>query len=223
MKKALDCKNIQVFDNVISSEEFEKLHDWFNAIPYAWKNAQEEWNKAWSTTDGSILLGRKMFFSPSLNEELSPDDQALKPILNQIKHAVDEFIGLENVVQVGITPYVWPPGVGLSWHTDSNYIGTFTYYVHKHWGANWSGEFLTIEADSYIEKPDGLKWRVFDNADLENLIVEHGIGHFIQPKPNRLVIGKAGDNGILHKVNRSTMQAKDRLTLQGFLFKNEKI
>jgi len=223
MKKVLDCNNIQVYDNVITDEEFNKLHDWYNAIPYVWKNGQGEWNKSWSTTDGSILLGQKMFFSPELNEELTPEDQPLRPILNQIKQAVDNFVGIENVSRVAVTPYVWPPGTGLSWHTDSNYIGTFTYYVHKHWSANWSGEFLTIEADNYITKPANLKWRVFDNKELEDLIVDHGIGHFIQPKPNRLVIGRAGDNGILHKVNRSTMQAKDRLTLQGFLFKNEKI
>jgi Rps23 Pro-64 3,4-dihydroxylase Tpa1-like proline 4-hydroxylase len=219
MKKVLDCNNIQVFDDVISVEEFQKLHDWFNAIPYAWKNAQEEWNKAWSTSDGSILLGNKMMFSPNLNEVLSEDDQALRPILNQIRQVVDEIIGIDTIEKIAITPYVWPPGVGLSWHTDSNYIGTFTYYVHKQWGSNWSGEFLTIEADNYIEKPEGLKWRVFDNQELDDLIINHGIGYFIQPKPNRLVIGKAGNNGILHKVNRSTLQAKDRLTLQGFLFK----
>lgn len=219
MKKVLDYNNIQVFDDVISAEEFQKLHDWFNAIPYAWKNAQEEWNKSWSTTDGSILLGQKMMFCSELNEALHEDDQALRPILNQIRQVVDETIGIDKVEKIGLTPYVWPPGVGLSWHSDSNYIGTFTYYVHKQWGANWSGEFLTVEANEYIEKPNGLKWRVFDNQELDDLIVDHGIGHFIHPKPNRLVIGKAGDNGILHKVNRSTLQAKDRLTLQGFLFK----
>ena len=223
MKKVLDCNNIQVYDNVITEEEFQKLHNWFNVIPYAWKNAQEEWNKSWSTTDGSILLSRKMMFSPLLNDTLAEEDQPLSPVLNQIRQAIDSFIGIENIEKVGITPYVWPPGVGLSWHSDSNYIGTFTYYVHKQWGANWSGEFLTVEADDYIEKPEGLKWRVFDNQELDDLIVDHGIGHFIHPKPNRLVIGRAGKNGILHKVNRSTLQAKDRLTLQGFLFKNEKI
>jgi hypothetical protein len=222
MKTALDCKNIQVIDDLLTESEFNALHEWFNAIPFAWKNAQEEWNKSWSTTDGSILLSQKMVFASTLDNELHAEDAPLRPVLNQIRIAVDQFIGLENIEKVVITPYVWPPGVGLSWHTDSNYIGTFTYYVHKQWGANWSGEFLTVEADNYLEKPAGLKWRVFDNEELENLIVNHGIGHFIHPKPNRLVIGKAGDNGILHKVNRSTLQSKDRLTLQGFLFKNEK-
>jgi Rps23 Pro-64 3,4-dihydroxylase Tpa1-like proline 4-hydroxylase len=223
MKTVLDCKNIQVIDDVLTEEEFKNLHSWINAIPFAWKNAQEEWNKAWSTTDGSILLGQKMFFSPTFSEELSANDSALRPVLDQIYKIVDQFIGIKNIEKVGITPYVWPPGVGLSWHTDSNYIGTFTYYVHNHWGANWSGEFLTVEADEYLEKPDGLRWQVFNNDELEKLILDHGVGYFIQPKPNRLVIGKAGSNGILHKVNRSTLQAKDRLTLQGFLFKHEKI
>lgn len=219
MKKVLDCKNIQVFDDVISEEQFKELHNWMNAIPYAWKTGQDEWNKSWSTTDGSILLGHKMFFSPTFSEELMPDDAPLRPLLDTLLKAIDEFIGNERVEKVALTPYVWPPGVGLSWHTDSTYVGTFTYYVHKQWGANWSGEFLTVEADEFIPKPEGLKWRVFDNQELEDLIVNHGIGHFIHPKPNRLVIGRAGDEGVLHKVNRSTMQSKDRLTLQGFLFK----
>lgn len=58
---------------------------------------------------------------------------------------------------------------------------------------------------------------VFDNQELYDVIMEHGIGHFFYPKPNRLVINKGGNRGILHKVNKSTIDSKPRLTLQGFI------
>jgi Rps23 Pro-64 3,4-dihydroxylase Tpa1-like proline 4-hydroxylase len=47
--------------------------------------------------------------------------------------------------------------------------------------------------------------------------MERGHGRFVFPKPNRLIINKAGKDGTLHKVNKSTAQAENRLSLQGFL------
>ena len=218
MRKVLDLKNVQVFDDVLKHEQFQKLFDWYNSLPFIWKDAQQEWNKSWSTTDGSILISKKMLFNSTLTDRLLVEDAPLQPFLDQVS-SVLSFFNTEAIEKIGITPYVWPPGVGLSWHSDSNYEGAITYYAHNYWSSNWSGEFLTVEGDSYLEKPDDLKWRVFDNSQLDELIMNHGIGNFIQPKPNRLVLSKAGANGILHKVNRSTLQARDRLTLQGFLHK----
>ena len=47
--------------------------------------------------------------------------------------------------------------------------------------------------------------------------MDEGIGHYIQPKPNRLVLNKGGPKGILHKVNKSTINAGARITMQGFI------
>ena len=77
---------------------------------------------------------------------------------------------------------------------------------------------MTCEANEYIlpDKKD-IEWKVFDNQPLYDNIMEEGIGTYIQPKPNRLVLNKGGPHGILHKVNKSTINAGPRLTLQGFI------
>ena len=77
---------------------------------------------------------------------------------------------------------------------------------------------MTCEANEYImpDKTD-IKWRVFDNQPLYDVIMDSGVGNYIQPKPNRLVLNKGGPHGILHKVNKSTTNADARITLQGFI------
>ena len=66
-----------------------------------------------------------------------------------------------------------------------------------------------------MDKKD-VEWKVFDNQPLYDVIMDEGIGHYIQPKPNRLVLNKGGPKGILHKVNKSTINSGARITLQGF-------
>jgi hypothetical protein len=221
MKKILNYANTCVYDDFITEHEFNELNSWFNRLPFVFKQTQGEWNKSWSTTDGNILISKQINLPSTCIIDVTSDDQPLMPWLKSLHSALNNsFLDMSQVDSIALTPYVWPPGVGLSWHNDSKYVGAFTYYVHKKWESNWSGEFLTVEADQFIDRPKDLKWQVFNNDELDKLIVDHGIGNFIIPKPNRLVINRAGENGILHKVNKSTAQAKDRLTLQGFLLKH---
>lgn len=220
MKKTLSCNNTCVFDNVVEPNEFDALYRWFENQPFVFKVAQGEWKKAWGTTDGSMLTGRSFEFPSSLDIDLHELDKPLEPWISKLKDALyNSVIDMSEVSAIVLTPFVYPAGTGLRWHNDTNYVGAFTYYAHREWSAEWAGEFLTIEADEYIEKPEGLTWHAFDNYEVDKFIIDHGFGTFIHPKPNRLIINKAGDKGILHKVNKSTMQAKDRLSLQGFLRK----
>ena len=151
-----------------------------------------------------------------------PED-CLTPFFEFVNKQIEES-GLwseeekNDITTVVMTPYIWPPGSGLSWHNDSNYLGAFTFYCHDYWSPEWGGEFLTAEANEYIlpDKKD-IEWKVFDNQPLYDTIMDQGVGHYIQPKPNRLVLNKGGPHGILHKVNKSTVNSGPRITLQGFI------
>jgi hypothetical protein len=217
MKNSLDLRNTQVFDDVLSQDDFNSLHTWYEQLPFVWRNSNKEWNKVWSTTDGEILISEKIFFN--INDDLTKFDKnylVLYPFMMQLKNLIPKFFG-NNIGNIVMTPFIWPPGTGLSWHTDKNYMGAFTFYVHKNWNANWSGEFLTIEGDKCIPRPNNFKINVFDDSIVNEFIMNNSIGQFIYPKPNRLVFNRSGENGILHKVNKSSLQAKDRLTIQGFI------
>jgi hypothetical protein len=222
MELILDYNNTKVYDNVLSNIDFEKLFDWYNAIPLVNKVAQGLWNKTWNLGDGNILVGQDRSWTPESIPVLGDQDSALLPLIKQATESIinSGMFDNDSIIDVTMTPFCWPAGTGLSWHNDSNYLGAFTYYCHNYWNPEWGGEFLTVEADSYIlNNKTAINWKVFDNKELHELILNHGHGHFIHPKPNRMIINKGGSRGILHKVARSTVNSGPRLTLQGFIRK----
>lgn len=222
MELKLNFNNTKVYDNVLLDTEFSELFDWYNTIPLVNKVAQGLWNKTWSLRDGNILVGQERHWLAGSIPELPDYDLPLLPYIKQVTNVITTS-GLfddEIIFDFTMTPFCWAPGTGLSWHNDSNYLGAFTYYCHNYWNPEWGGEFLTVEADDYIlNDKKAVNWKVFDNHELHNLILDHGHGHFIHPKPNRLIINKGGARGILHKVARSTIESNPRLTLQGFIRK----
>lgn len=224
MKISLDLQNTKVYDDVLDKKQFDAINTWMSDAPYVWKHTTGEWNKVWSITDGEVLHSKQILLDKNFElKEFFPELQPLMPYFEKLKTLVKDT-GLFNMSEVNstiITPYVYPAGTSLCWHNDSNYIGAFTFYVHNYWNSNWQGEFLTVEGNEYIpeESKTDIKWKIFDNSKLENMILEKGVGHFVMPKPNRIIFNKSGKYGILHKVNKSTLQASERLTLQGFLRK----
>lgn len=227
MHNSLDLANTKVYDNILTDEEFASVFNWFNAIPYVWKHTTGEWNKVWSINDGEVLHSKQILLDKQFQiNNFDPFLLPIMPFVEKIEHlAVDSgLFDMKEIYSTIVTPYVYPPGTSLNWHSDSDYVGAFTFYCHKNWSANWGGEFLTVEGDEYIpqEQKQNIQWKVFDNSKLEEMIMNKGTGHFIMPKPNRIVFNKSGDNGILHKVNKSTINSSERLTLQGFFRRQTK-
>jgi hypothetical protein len=220
MRLTVDAKNTKVFDDVLTEEEFQTLFDYYNRIPLVFKQVQGEWNKVWSLSDGNILVGREILFPIGKTPPLHPEDSAMIPMIEKISELLlsTGFFNLDEIGGAIMTPFCWPPGTGLSWHNDSNYTGAFTFYTHNYWSPEWGGEFLTVEADDYIiDNKKDINWKVFDNQELYDVIMEKGIGHFFHPKPNRLIVNRGGERGILHKVSKSTIDSRARLTFQGFI------
>lgn len=220
MRLTVDAKNTKVYDDVLSKEDFDILFDYYNQIPLVFKQILGEWNKVWSFSDGQILVGNEILFPFGRTPPLHPGDKPLIGLIERISELVIQtgFFNLEDSKGAIMTPFCWPPGTGLSWHNDSKYLGAFTFYAHNYWSPEWGGEFLTVEADEYIiDNKKEINWKVFDNQELYDVIMEKGVGNFFHPKPNRLIINKGGDKGILHKVNKSTVDSRARLTFQGFI------
>ena len=220
MNFLFDGENTKVYDNVISDGEFDEVFNFLNYHPYIFKQSLGEWNKVWNFSDGQILMGNDFIWPYNKIPPLRDQDKCLYPLIGSINKIIEKtnFFDCSNIRTVNMTPYCWPPGTGLSWHNDSNYLGAVTFYAHKYWSPEWGGEFLTCEANKYIlEDKKKITWKVFDNTELHDLLMEEGSGNYFYPKPNRLIINKGGSNGILHKVNKSTSNSNPRLTLQCFI------
>jgi hypothetical protein len=61
-------------------------------------------------------------------------------------------------------------------------LGGFTFYAHKQWNAEWGGELLVSDEQG------GQTPTPFDNSALSEQLLQRGMGTWIAPKPNRLVL-----------------------------------
>ncbi len=224
-----------VYDDVLEPEAFEKLWLYMQRAQYCWVHAQG-WLKAWRLTDGTPLGGPVSYSDEATARAVNPPgwqpppescypthrhiDELLKVIAAE--HASwAPLIGRAGEDWIGFTakPFLYPQGAGLSWHEDTNnYTGAFTYYAHPEWNVQWGGELMfTGEAGAdrrdsrgsiYHVNPAERSGQHLDNS-LENArLMEQGLGQFVFPKPNRLVVVQTG---VAHAVNPVTKAAGDRV------------
>jgi hypothetical protein len=209
VKESYSHEHIKVFDDVLPKETFEQLWLFMNLIAYQ-STAAGVWAKVWNTADGNIFRSRD-HTTDQLGMPRS--DTVVDALVDRVIELTRRQPAMEGFSGLTLIPYVWPAGTSISWHSDgatmeaTDRIGGFTYYVHKHWNAEWGGEFLHFPERGHQALP-------FDNSDLSDQIVSGGIGTWIAPRPNRLlfVVGDA-----LHKVAKTTATAAPRLTIQGFI------
>lgn len=121
-------------------------------------------------------------------------------------------------------PYVLGRGDALSWHTDkAGRTGAYTFFLHSRWSAGYGGE-LHIACSGAEQGVDvtasdpGSEGRPLDHAELTERLLEAGVGRFVVPKPNRLVVMKPGT---LHAVRRVDADAGDwlRASISGFFLR----
>jgi len=224
MKLTFDAKNTKVYDEFVSEKDFLEIFDLQNFQPYAFRSSHGEWNKVWNLSDGQILMGKKYLWPYGKVPPLDKMERCLIPFIESVNKTIEHsgLFDVEQISTISLTPYCWPAETGLSWHNDSNYLGALTFYCHKYWSPEWGGEFITCEADDYIiENKEDITWKVFDNQELYDMIMDKGNGNYFYPKPNRAILNKGGTSGILHKVNRSSRNSSPRLTLQCFINKKD--
>src|SRR5262249_3939937 len=107
--------------------------------------------------------------------------------------------GREWVIFSGRT-FLYPPGTGLSWHTDGSiYSGAWTFYAHPRWNAVWGGELMIARTRRTVHRRGDAPH--FDNRRETEGLDEIGAGTYITPKPNRLVVMAASAPHMINRVN----------------------
>ncbi len=101
--------------------------------------------------------------------------------------------------RIAVSTYRYPPGSRLPWHFDGSYLGGFAMYVSGEWNEDWGGYFAFQ-----------------DNSQAHSKL---GIGTFVQPRNNRLIVFKSG---IRHSILSIANDArKSRIGLAGFFLTRE--
>jgi len=211
--------NVTWFDDVLPDEAFRAFHRYAEDLE---KRPSIYGTNIWQRNDENPVESRLTFLSPAtsrqqLEQSLSGgvslaeisrfDDVAISPTaLDAVVAAIAErastiagLVGAAGEDWAGIVSkvYAYPCRAKAVWHTDSGpYSGAFVFYAHDEWDKNWGGQFLF-----------GDEQRSKDDAPHE--------GHFLTPRPNRLVVIKGGTPHMVANVSE-VAGARSRLSLAGF-------
>ena len=234
-----------VWDDFLSKEDHRLVWNYIQSETLEFVH-QKKWVKAFRLTDGEPLWG-----PPFLSDPYTPD---IKSVVYPTKKGIDLFIfELKNLAPhcehiIGkqgqdwayffARAYIYPKGTGLSWHRDNENSaqGAFVYYAHQEWDPQWGGEFLISSYETQkLKYPESELYggeKKYLGSHLDNIfekeaLLSSGIGTYIMPKPNRLVIITSGIIHCIKKVEEAAGN-KVRASITGFfqdpamLLKNNK-
>jgi len=215
---------VLVVDDFLNQEDWNKLHNQVQCDE--WTQSQAD-DKYWHITDGPNYKASKLFLRDypfDNNYDIWAD--AIKTFADDCAEAQDFVAGYTDIAMRCLG---YPVGSKNPWHTDMGGV-TYSYYLHKHWQINWDSTLLvlprgSVEYKQIMRKLPGTKQidtyrgtgtlEMFEQAEKQKNLIDYGIGTFISPKPNRLVlIGK----NVVHGITRVDKDAGEnvRLTLTGF-------
>lgn len=194
-----------VFDDVLP--DFDGFLRFFGRQEFA-SVSLSGWKRVWRPTDGDVLATRQhRHLEAPFGSKM---DEIHHVVSTMASSHLRDFVGPWG--DILIKSYIYAEGTRISWHNDVGYSAAAIFYAHDSWKASWGGELLVAESP-----PEDVRARVESAAAasqdglrrLHDPLVEHmGVGHYISPKPNRLVFTRGG---VWHCINRVDRSAGDAL------------
>lgn len=199
MKNVIKNSKFSVYDNVLEKEYLDELWKHFQQEPFSIPHLKN-WLKIWRPNDGTT------YGSNYYNKK--PESGIMSYVwqyLVAVAEHNEDIIGKrdEDWNEMRLRFYFYPRGSKISWHNDFAYTGAMIYYVHPHWGSTWGGELFIAETDEGYSSPNQ---PAFDRSAEDKFLSENGLGYYIMPKSNRIVVTKGG---IWHSTNRVDDDAGD--------------
>ena len=223
MGEILEHPHFTIIDNFLSEEAWTAL---WSSYQFMDLSPVTRTVGAWKLDDGVPLGGQEQVLErvakPTKKKAATPGahDAPTRALLEQVLAQTETFGELldNDWTRVAGRPYVYPKETGLSWHVDDHelYAGAFIYYAHPIWNAHWGGELLLAEVEDDAEELPIMGYR-FETEPYSEKLLNLGIGSFVMPKPNRLVVL----GGAPHMVARVNPAAGHnvRATVAGFFLR----
>ena len=217
MRTVTDNPQFRVHDDMLPDQAFVDLNRLLAEAPFE-KVHQPGRGYAWRTEDGEPEAT-----SPCFHDGPAPWAAPALDALLQHAEALRPLVGTRGRDWKALSARAFRHGAGsgLSWHTDDkSYAGAWIFFAHREWDCHWGGELLVADPSCR-----GRQWRVRKSETPElkirsenALLAEVGVGCYIFPKPNRLVVIAGGH---AHRVNPVTPAAGShaRTTLSGFFLR----
>lgn len=214
-----------VIDDVVVPQERDELHRHVMRDTFFYENSFE-WNKVWHPLSGmSLLTGPKSYGETGKPGPAYPTGTPYDLFFASVerhREVITDFLGIdEESLKYVLAAYLYRAGWALPWHEDigegAEYRGAFSYYLHKEWRGNWGGELMILNDERLHEPGENTIDLAFSQGTglYPPSHVAGGIGTFIAPKPNRLVVMRPK---VLHAINTVSPLAGEnmRLALAGF-------
>jgi hypothetical protein len=212
-----------IIDDFLPQQDHLSLWDAFRPQLHA-PESTARWNSFYRLMDGDALANSKCDLrKPSLRDDAADNSQAPSMLrafgekLSRLMTGQRPPISVDTWDGFSLSAWVYQPGAGLEWHSDTGRIAAYIYYVHPEWRSSWGGELL-IAADrapssgAQVAEPS----RCGDSKEAKESVCETG-GVFVYPRPNRLVILRGGIPHCIKKVEGATGKVF-RASMSGFFF-----
>lgn len=221
MKIVTANDNFVVIDDFLDEDTLKSLRDFVATREFEFKNANL-WDKVWRLSDGRPLIEStiKMYRLPFTYNPASPYDNFASRLLALVTN--EKMPLTDDWTSFSCAANIYPAGTALSWHDDGKEkIGAYSYYIHPEWNVRWGGELLVADHRPIysLESEVNENSQCLENSVENQFLMEFGMGTYIHPKPNRLVILSSRT---LHSIRAVDTNAGDnaRLSIQGFFVSN---
>jgi hypothetical protein len=219
VKLVIQTAQVAVYDDVLAEDDLVALRRYVAGEKYTTPLISGGWVKAWRPADGQPFC-TELYLAAA-----EPLGNALDLIAGPARETASihpELIG--SYTEIAFRSFLYPRGTKISWH-DDRYAGAVTFYVHPRWGATWGGELMVADAPPVREflreasMPREQEWLTPEWED--DYLSRKGIGLWIAPKPNRLVLTSSS---AYHLVNRVDGDAGEhvRAAVVGF-YRNRRL
>jgi hypothetical protein len=238
MRTLVEDSQIAVYDDFLSQNDLKALRGAAQTQPMKFQHVPEV-RPVYLLGGGSGLESSNVVRLSGSRRELLPEDRfptddlpyllcptglpidrLLDAVARKAKR-VPGLVGKEKADWVALSgkTLLYPQNAGLQWHDDAKfYSGAFAFYYHPEWNSLWGGELLVAAPDRRI--PGWTPQHLFDNRQNSAALLRKGMGRYLMPLPNRLVLIAPG---VHHMISRVSASAGDhfRASVAGFFVRKK--
>jgi hypothetical protein len=186
-----------------------------------------DWNRAYQRADCEPSANSEHGLAEPLLRDVTIGGSMGPPVLQRFSEKLFGLVtgerpplSLDPWTGLSLSAWVYRPGTGLEWHSDTGWLAGYIYYLHPVWRSSWGGELLVAAPDP---SSSGAALATPSSAGDSRIDVEAVCrmgGAFIYPRPNRLVFLRGGTLHCVKKVESAAGKAF-RASLSGFFFKTD--
>lgn len=219
-----------VIDDFLPQDIWDKI--WNQVQVDKWSQTGAD-DKFWHYTDGANYKNNKRWLTKGpFNDNSDLWFEYFTKFLDTCEEA-KPFV--KDYIEIAMRCHAYPVGSKNPWHNDLGFT-TYTYYLHRHWQINWDSTLLilplgsidyqqvlpledgTVHHDCYTDTNSPME--MFQQGKKYQPIIDYGLGTFVSPKPNRLILI---NKKVVHGITAVDKDAGEniRVTLTGMIMESD--